>query len=85
MLHARRALQKFRRPYLFRLMAYPAYTAYLSFPNGELWNDVRLVEVCRRKVEVHGIFAVLQLPAAAIATVIFPCGLSKTGLSDKSS
>ena len=51
----------------FRLVAYPE-TAYLSFPNGELWKDVRLVELRGRKVAVNSIFTVLQLPAAAIAT-----------------
>ena len=38
---------------IFYLLANPAETAYLSFRNRELSNDVRLVEFRRRKVVVH--------------------------------
>ena len=37
----------------FYLLAHPAETAYLSFRDRELSNDVQLVEVRRRKVVVH--------------------------------
>ena len=35
------------------LLANPAETAYLSFQDRELSNDIRLVQVWRRKVVVH--------------------------------
>ena len=45
--------QKFKRAVIFRLLANPAETAYLSFRDRELSNDVPLVEFRRRKVVVH--------------------------------
>ena len=41
------------RSCIFYLLAHPAETAYLSFRDRELSNDVRLVQLQRRKVVVH--------------------------------
>ena len=38
---------------IFYLLANPAETAYLSFRDRELSNDVQLVQLRRRKVVVH--------------------------------
>ena len=46
-------LQKIQRAAIFYLLAHPAETAYLSFRDQELSNDVPLVEFRRRKVAVH--------------------------------
>ena len=43
---------------IFYLLAHPAETAYLSFRDGELSNDVLLVQVRPRKVAVHNLFGV---------------------------
>ena len=45
--------QKFKRAVIFYLLANPAETAYFSFWDQELSNDIRLVEYWRRKVVVH--------------------------------
>ena len=45
--------KNFERAVFFRLLANPAETAYLSFRDRELSNDVPLVEFRRRKVVVH--------------------------------
>ena len=37
----------------FCFTSYPGEIAYLNSANRELSNDVRLVEVCRRKVALH--------------------------------
>ena len=40
--------QKFKELYFFYLLAHPAETAYLSFRDRELSNDIRLVQFRRR-------------------------------------
>ena len=45
---------------IFYLLAHPAETAYLSFQNQELSNDILLVQVRPRKVAVHTFLGLAQ-------------------------
>ena len=45
--------QKIKRAVIFYLLANPAESAYLSIRDRELSNNVRLMQLRRRKVAVH--------------------------------
>ena len=51
-------------------MAFPAETAYLSFPNRDLSNDVPLVQVRQRKVVSSHLLGVVTPQAAQ--TIFIP-------------
>ena len=66
--------QKIKRAVIFYLLVNHAETAYLSFRDRELSNNVRLVQFWRRKVAVHTFFGVVP---SRYAQTAFALELSK--------